>query len=279
LRQCRGLFIEFYLIHCACRDIFLEFGERVFGLPGADAAATEAYRIYLTDSPEEAALLFRSRVLAYSTAIWTQHGTHVKDFVAFCRRRDLSIFEITPSIVNLYLLHIAQKEKTYGTVCAIVDALSFVFRFYSATNHANHASVCETKKFLSKVCEHKQNKKSAFDSAAVRKLWNSMLSKYESIEKIPLPELRTFVLIVFQHSTFCRYSDVAKITLDDILFDTDYFKIKITSSKTDQGGKGDFVFLPKQKIGFVDAHMLLCLWLQKLDPPGTPKVYLFPPLA
>jgi len=182
-------------------------------------------------------------------------------------------------VVNLYLLHVSQSGKTFGTVSAIVDALSFVFRFYSVQNHANHASVCDMKKFLSKVCEHQQNKKSAFDSAAVRKLWDSMLLKFGCLEKIPLLELRTFVLCVFQHSTFCRYSDIAKITIDDLLFDTDYFKIKITSSKTDQAGRGDFVFLPKQKTGFVDAHMLLCLWLQRLGQPLDTKVYLFPPLA
>jgi len=261
------------------RSLFLEFGARVFGLDETVVTSTVAFAEHTKETESEGDQLFRARVLAYSAAIWSKHGAGVKDFVKFCKRRSLSIFECTPSVVNLYILFLSQEGKSFGCITSVVEALSFVYRFYSMPNYALHSSVSDTKKFAAKICEHSQNKKSAFDSVAIRKLWDSMFSKYGHIDNIPLPVLRTFVLCVFQHSTFCRFSDVEKITLDDLFFDTDYFKIKITSSKTDQAGRGEFVFLPKQNLSFTDPHMLLCLWLEKLDAPPHTRVYLFPPLS
>jgi len=260
-------------------------GPRLWTLESTFSAGAAGRNIYSClpslrrGPPHEAELLFQTKVLAYSLAIWKKHASHVRQFVDFCGRRSLSIFECTPSVLNLFLLHVAQEGKSFGTVTSIVDAVSFVYRFYLMTNHALHCSVADTKKFLEKVCVHQQNKKAAFDSADIRKLWDSMFLKYNSLSDIPLPELRSFVLCVFQHSTFCRYSDAKNITLDDIVYDADYFKICIQKSKTDQAGHGDFVFLPKQKLGFADPHMLLCLWIKSLDSPADATCYLFPPLS
>jgi len=168
------------------RDSFLEFGTKVFGLPVEDVTPTVAYRTHMADDPRDVDLLFRTKVLAYAVTVWSQHSRHIQDFVLFCRRRSLSIFECTPSVVNLYLLHIAKNGISFGTLCAAVDAISFVCRFYQMPNHATHSSVLDAKKFLSKVCCRVQNKKSAFDSAADHKLWDSMLLKYVCIENIPL---------------------------------------------------------------------------------------------
>jgi len=64
------------------------------------------------------------------------------------------------------------------------------------------------------------------------------------------------------------------------LFETDYFKIRISRSKTDQGGRGEWVFVPKNPHGFLDPHMLLCIYLHKMGFDNCPgEVYLFPPLA
>jgi len=146
-------------------------------------------------------------------------------------------------------------------------------------NHVEDKSVADTKKFVEKICPHVTNKKRPFGSTEVRVIFDHLLRKYGSIEKIPLPELRTFTLAVFQHKTFCRFSDIEKITLSDVLFHTDYFKIKISSSKTDQGGKGQQVFLTGDKNGFLDPHMLLCVYMHRMSFDNhAAEVYLFPPL-
>jgi len=218
-------------------------------------------------------------VLAFSAATWAKHASAIKGFVQFCNNRELHIFECTPSVINLYLLHLAQKGKTFGAITTFLDALSFVNRFYLMPNHVEEKSVADTKKFVEKICPHVTNKKKPFGSSEVRVIFDHLLRKYGSIEKIPLPELRTFTLAVFQHKTFCRFSDIEKITLSDVLFHTDYFKIKISSSKTDQGGRGQQVFLTGDKNGFLDPHMLLCVYMHRMGFDNhSAEVYLFPPL-
>jgi len=178
------------------------------------------------------------------------------------------------------MLHSAQDGKTFGQVTSFLDSLSFLYRFYGMPNYVLDDSVASTRKFVAKACVHANRKKGALTAADIRKIWDTLIEKFRSVENIPLCELRTLVMCVFQHSTFCRFSDLKEITLDKLIFDTEYFKIKISSSKTDQAGHGNYVFLPSRPGGFLDPHMLLCLYIQKLDPqPAQTLVYLFPPLV
>ena len=137
------------------------------------------------------------------------------------------------------------------------------------------------KKFACKACKHKTNEKHSFGSAEVRAIWNALDVKYSNAQNFPLDKLSTFVLAVFQHKTFFRFSDVAKITLDDLLHDVDYFKVHINMSKTDQGGEGQWVLFPKSDSPFRNAHLLLCLYSHRMgfdmDSTST-SMYLFPPL-
>ena len=89
------------------------------------------------------------------------------------------------------------------------------------------------------------------------------------------------MLAVFQHQTFCRFSDAEKIQLSDVFHDVDYFKITIRYSKTDQQGEGQFVYLPKSSSPYRNAHMLMCLYIEKMGFEGlasSTDLYLFPPL-
>jgi hypothetical protein len=86
---------------------------------------------------------------------------------------------------------------------------------------------------------------------------------------------------VFQHKTFCRFLDVSKVKIDDVLFNANYFKIHISSSKTDQAAKGESVYVAKSSSGFLDPHMLMCVYLHRMELDSTAKdsiMYLFPPL-
>jgi len=191
----------------------------------------------------------------------------------------MHIFESTPSTVNLYLLHLAQCGATFGKAESFLHALSFVNRFFLMPILTEDQSVLDTKKFIEKACKHVQNKKSPFGSAEVRAMFDALLSKYKKLEFIPLPEFRTFCMAVVQHKSFCRFSDISKIKLSDIIFHADYFKLHIKESKTDQAGRGTFAFVSKSKHGFLDTHMLLCVYLHRMGLDNHKEdVYLFPPL-
>ncbi len=178
-------------------------------------------------------LLFQARVLAFAPATWDKHTSALREFLEFCDSREVSPFECTPSVVNLFMLNAGQKGKPFGYIERFTSALSFFYQFFLVRNELERP-VLDVKKFMEKVCPHNVNKKDAFGSAEVRKIWDK-IDTYGVILKLPKRDLRTFVLAVFQHKTFCRFSDAAAIKLSEVLHTVDYFKIKISCSKTDQG--------------------------------------------
>jgi len=260
------------------RNLFETFAQAVFGITAQDTCNTVAYKHYLEDDPGEAAFLLKARILVHTPATWYRYAQSVRGFVEFCRLREMSIFECTPSVINLYLLKLAQDGKTFSVIELFLGALSFTYKFFIMPNFVDDKTVCDTKKFVDKVCAHTDNKKQPFGSSEVRLVFDNLMRKVKSIEELSPVDLRTFVMAVLQHKTFCRFSDISKIKLDDMLFHTDYFKLRIRQSKTDQQAKGAWVYVPKQENGFLDAHMLCCLYLHKLGLDNEPEMYLFPPL-
>jgi integrase len=261
------------------RNLFIEFGHKVVGLEVDWLTDSAAYRDYMIQ--EEAAALLQVRILAYSSVTWLKHAAALKKFVIFCTHREVSIFDCTPYIVNIFLLHRIQDGASVGSLESFIAALSFVLKFFGVVNYALDPMIDTVLKFAQKACVHLKKEKNSFGSAEVRAIWDALEAKYGNLQNVPKNELRTFMLAVFQHKTFCRFSDAARLTLEDIFHDVDYFKVHIRVSKTDQKGEGQWVFLPKSTSPFRDAHMLLCLYIKRMDFPtdcDSNKLYLFPPL-
>ena len=84
--------------------------------------------------------------------------------------RELNMFECTLYIINLYLLLLAQKGRTFGTVEAFLSALSFCFQFYLVRDFVQDKMILDMKRFVAKVCTHGHNKKEPFGSTQVRLL-------------------------------------------------------------------------------------------------------------
>jgi integrase len=260
--------------------MLLEIGEKILGLSAADIRSTAAYRNMRTLPDADADDLTRCRFLAYATTTWKRHASSIRCFIDFCKNRELNMFECTPSILNLFLLKIAQDGKTTGFMDSFLDAYKFVVKFFDMPSYASDTVVQDVRKFVEKVTVRNSRTRVAFGSAEVRKLWDKMENDYGSVESWSKLRLRTFVMSVFQHKTFCRFSDLEKIKIEDVIFNADYFKVFIRYSKTDQSGHGTYVYLPKCTTGFKDAHMLMCVYIQRMDfnDSNSADMYLFPPL-
>ena len=258
----------------------MEFGQKVLGLKEEHLRATPAFTFHSQEDPEDQRLLFQARVLGFAPSTWTTHMSQLQEFFNFCGLRNYSPLECTPQVINLFMLHLAQKGKTYGSIERFMSALSFLYRFLLISNSLEK-EVMDIKKFMQKVCSHKSNKKDALGSLEIRKIWDSIDKTHKNVQSLNKTELRTFVMAVFQHKTFCRFSDLSVVKLSDVIFELDYFTVKISSSKTDQGGKGQVVYLPKSSSGVRDPHMLMCLYLHTMgfdEVPDGENVFLFPPL-
>ena len=261
--------------------MFIEFADKIFNISEEEVTSTPAWRQHSSaTTPDEANLVFSARVLAFAITTWKQHSTYIRDFHTFCERRELNIFECTPYIINLYILLLAQNGKTFASIEAFLSAISFVFKFYLVRDFVQDKMIKDMKRFVAKVCRHGHNTKEAFGSSEIRRLWNQ-IDTDGGLQNMSLLKLRTFVMTVFQHVSFCRFSDLKSLRLTDVLHEVDYFKIHIRYSKTDQAGVGQTVFIPKIESVHKDPHMLMCLYLYKLDEhseESREEMYLFPPL-
>jgi hypothetical protein len=256
----------------------VDFARQVFGIPAEQLRKTPAYRHHAELPQEEGDLLFIARVLAYAPATWSKHASAFKEFFNFCTVREIETVDCTPMTVNLFLLHLAQLGKSIQVVESAIATISFVLRFYMLRDITTDPMIDATHRFVTKVCPKKSNLKAPFGSYEVRKMWDYLDAKYKDISLVPFKELRTFVLAVIQFNSFCRFSDLAVVKLDDLVFDIDYFKIHIQVSKTDQAGSGQSAYVIKSVDQARDAHMLMCIYIHRLHCFDVPNLYLFPPL-
>jgi hypothetical protein len=262
------------------RPQLLEFAVKVLQMEANDVLNTPAFEMEFREDAADIDNLSRARILAYTVGTWSGYANSIKGFLAFCKHRELSPFECTPSILNLYILFEAQKGRSVGFFEKFLHAWSFMCRFFLCADYTKDAVVGDLKKFVAKACPRPSNKKLPFGADEVRKIWDG-IDAAGGLEKLDLKMLRTFMIAVFQHKTFCRFAEVKNIQLGDLFHTVDYFKIHVKYSKTDQGGKGQWLYLPKLNSEYRDPHMLMCLYVHHLELDKhvpSPHMYLFPPL-
>jgi site-specific recombinase XerD len=218
-------------------------------------------------------VIVRAKILAYSASTWKSHSS---TFTAFVKSCAIDLASCTPPTVSLYLLDLAGKGKSIGVIERTVSTITFVFKWLHLDDLAKNVHVQDIVKFLRKTCPKRCNKKKELGVKEIRKVWDSLESQYKDISNVPLPLLRSFVFLVTQHATFCRYSDLAGVKLSDILYDIDFFSINIRTSKTDQAGTGQTVYIPRNDNALHCPQMLMCLFLHKVHP--DPDFFLFPAL-
>jgi hypothetical protein len=158
-----------------------------------------------------------------------------------------------------------KKGTTVTVINSIVDAYSFVMKFFGMMSVAEHRAFHDILKFVDKVGKRNFNKKCAYGKKEILETYHCYVRKFGDFENWPLLESRTFILAIVQTVTFCRYSEIQNVEIADIIFDPDYIKMLIKKSKTDQQSRCEYVNIPKSKNSPVDCHMLLCLYMHKLN--------------
>jgi site-specific recombinase XerD len=230
------------------------------------------------DYGDQQDLIIRSKILAYSLSTWRGHISAYQGFVRFCNAKQIEPVECTPPSVTLYLLELAGKRKSIGVVNRAIAAITLINKWLIIDDISADPHIVEIRKFLNKTCPKTCNLKQAIGVKEIRKVWDKLELEYKDLTRVPDVMFRSFVLMVTQHASFCRYSDLAGVKLDDLLFSIDYFKVHITVSKTDQAGHGQSAFIPCYSNPYRCPQKLMCLFLHKFHPDPEPDVYLFPAL-
>lgn len=260
----------------------MDFGVKVLHLDANHLVNTPAFDLYFADLGPETDDLFRARVLAYALSTWRTHASSLKEFLKFCKSRELSPFDVTVSQLGVFMLWCARNGKTATAINGYLEGIAFLYRFYLVPQITDMPVIHQLKRFVGKVCGYPKKRKDAFGAAEVRRIWDE-IDVQGGLQALDSVQLRTFMMAVFQHATFCRFSDLKGLQLDDLIFQTDMFKIHVGYSKTDQEGRGQWLIMPKSSSPYRDPHMLMCVYLHRLkldsSQPAAQPLYLFPPLV
>jgi site-specific recombinase XerD len=250
----------------------------VLGIDNETARKTVAYTSTANNPCMLADAITRAKILAYSLSSWRSHASAFKSFMTFCTAKGIDLVECTPPSIALYLLELAGNGKSIGVITRHLNSITFVFRWLLIDDLSSNVHVQEVFKFLKKTCPKRCNKKQELGVKEIRKMWDELVKKYGDIMSAPLATIRSFVFLVTQHATFCRYSDLANVKLSDLLYEIDYFTITIRISKTDQAGSGQNVYIPANIYPGRCPQMLMCLYLHRFHADPDPNMYLFPAL-
>jgi site-specific recombinase XerD len=236
-------------------DLFVDFSARVFGLKPQEVFESPAAKLLRQDYCDSCEEVVRAKILAYAVSTWQSYASKFKEFKRFCEERKIAVIESNVPTVVMFLLKMALEGKSVTTINGYLTAVEFAFKWFLICDLQSDPQLVDVKRFVEKSCPRRSNKKHALGVAEIRKIWEKLLSQYDDIENVPALRLRTFVMTVIQHSSFCRFSDISSLKLDDLVYSMDYYSINIRYSKTDQVGTGQVAYIPKM-ITYIDV--LIC---------------------
>jgi hypothetical protein len=260
------------------RPLFAEFASKVLHLDPEVSLEAPAYKILTRDYPHQQDTIVKARILSFSLSTWKGHAATFQAFRRFCNYRGIDPLNCHPPTMVTYLLDLAAKGKSIGVIESTLKSITFIYRWFLVQDLGPDPYLQDVMRFLTKTCPKTCNRKAALGVSEIRKIWDKLETEFSVIENVPLVQLRSFVFMVTQHASFCRFSDLAVLKLDDIVFNADYFELNIRFSKTDQAGHGQAAYVPRNVNTYHCPHKLMCLFLHKVHADPDPDVYLFPPL-
>ena len=213
--------------------------------------------------------IFKARVLSYSTTTWMNYASPLRQFVEFIIQENSKFSNVG---ILKYLMYMINNDATVDKINNFFNALKFIISFLDLKIVISKP-VFDIKRFALKVCGIAKISRKVFASTEISELWNRFFEKFNDMTKA---QIRTFVLIVTLHSTFCRFDCISNVKLHHIVFHEDYIKIIIPFSKTDVNGHGDCVYIPNNG-NSRNPHKLLCLYLNVMDFEDE-NFFLFPSL-
>ena len=181
----------------------MEFGRKRLHFTEEEIRSTPAWNGQRGLGKEMADLLLISKVLAFAHTTWTQHVSALKEFQEFCRIRSINPLDCPSPLLCTFLLSLGQNGRSFGVIKSVVGAVTFIYKFFLVKSTVVDDTITNLLRFLRKACFTIVNVKQGIGSREIRLLWDAIEKKYVTFDKIPTIEFRSFVMTVFQHSTFC----------------------------------------------------------------------------
>ena len=186
-------------------DQLIKLAEEAFGSNPETTKNLSLYKDLIAYDEEELANLLQLRVACFATSTWRSHSSSIKRYIIFCQTREVALYPVDTSILDLCILHLVQLQKSVQVIENLVKAVIFASNFLGCSLSMSNCHIKNTLKFVSKICNSPNKQKDGLESKDIRKLWDK-IELNGGIKQLSLAEIRTFVMAVFSHHTLCRFS-------------------------------------------------------------------------
>ena len=181
---------------------------------------------------------------AHSAATRRAYASDWRDFEAYCRAHVLPALPASPQTLVLYLSDLAQRAKL-ATIKRRLAAIAKTHRERGLECSSSHDMVRQVVRGISRTLGAAQAKKTAISVDGLR----AMLLEVRGDD---LKAKRDRAILLLGLGAALRRSELATLTVDDLLLCKQGVRVRIRRSKTDQTGRGVEVAVP------IVANATLC---------------------
>ena len=217
---------------------------------------------------------FKGVLLRFTVNTLKKHVPYAQKYFKFCLDYSFSTLPVDQCCLELFLIQSRDDGKSKTCLNSFIFAVNFVTSIFGYSKNFSVTFRYITR-YLDKFSVVRKLNRKGFRKDSLVVLWNRIFNAggFKCLTKL---ELRSFVMVNFCYYTLSRFDCITKIRLVDLHFEDDFFKVLISSSKTDQNAEGQYIFLPKKS--FHCPFKLLCNYIHIFDFDNMQNPFLFPPL-
>jgi integrase len=158
------------------------------------------------------------------------YGADWKVFVAWCDSRNACPLPAAPEVVAGFLAAQAQAGKAVATIGRRVSAIAYAHRLPGYETPTSHQLVKETMHGIRNTLGAKPNRKAPLLAESVKSVANAAPDSVRGV--------RDKALMCLGFAMAARRSELAALTVEDLIFDDDGIRVRIAKGKTDQAQLG-----------------------------------------
>ena len=202
--------------------------------------------------------------------------TYNQGFRAWCRWSarfdDVNSLPVNRLHLAAFITSVVQQGGRFGKVEQAFYALNWIHNVLDLPNPCESWLVRCVKSSAKRLLKGPTVKKCPIRPSHLRRL----VAKFGSSGS--LLDIRVCAIALLSYAGFLRYDEVSRIRRSTIVFEKTYLKLFIDSSKTDQSGVGDYVFIARTN-QFKCPYASLQKYLRKAGISANEENFVFRPLV
>ena len=116
-------------MNCRPVDELLVLAENAFGSDQVTTKTLPLYQDLVKYEGDDLASLLQLRVACFAISSWLTNTSAIKKYIQFCRVRQVPLYLVDLSILNLCVLNLIQERKSQQVIVNLISSVVFASNF------------------------------------------------------------------------------------------------------------------------------------------------------